>query len=128
MSCLYCQDGADRCDWCDPPARTDRDIDRMNKFPGATATQKERARKGYHAMGHPMPKDGEPACEQTCKTCGHLQRNTWTHRTFLKCRLTNHSSGKATDIRARWPACARWESEKSVEADERDEANAARMP
>ncbi len=126
MSCLYCPDGAERCDWCDPRARTDRHIDRVNLFRGATATQKHNVKQGRHAMGHAMPgPEGE-----TCGSCGHKETsyNCDGKPSWSKCALARQTGGKASDTRRRWPACARWESKQSAEADERDEANAARMP
>jgi hypothetical protein len=46
---------------------------------------------------------------QTCRTCAHLQRYKQGTR-WMKCELTRQTSGAATDWRAGWPACGKWES------------------
>jgi len=102
-ACLYC-DGAG-CHLCRPARRHDR-------FPGATPTQAQRAQTGrYHPMGHRMPVLCERAAGETCGGCAHLIRSE-SHsgaKVWLKCGLAPRSGGRATDTRARWPACQRWE-------------------
>jgi hypothetical protein len=50
---------------------------------------------------------------ETCRTCRHLYRKRMGN-TYLKCGLMEkyHSNGAATDIRAGWAACARWEAKE----------------
>ena len=45
---------------------------------------------------------------ERCQTCVHLQRHRQAH-TWLKCDLTVQTAGEATDWRAFWPACGRWQ-------------------
>ena len=45
-----------------------------------------------------------------CKGCVHLYVNQPGHKNFFKCDLRRHSNGPATDHKARWPACARFEA------------------
>lgn len=72
-------------------------------FPGWTppATPR-RPSKGHAAMPGGGPKG------ETCGTCDHLVRNRMS-KTYLKCGLVCWTCGPATDIRAKDPACARWE-------------------
>ena len=62
--------------------------------------------KGYAAPPGTGP-DGE-----TCGSCRHLYRNH-VAKTYLKCSLmkARWTGGAATDIRARSPACRRWEGQ-----------------
>lgn len=67
------------------------------------------------ARRYPTPDlPGSGPAGETCGSCRHkvkpggylkcgLMRNIWTH-------------GAATDIRARWPACAKWEPKQAKEA------------
>ena len=59
---------------------------------------------GLHPMGHPMPEPGAEAVDHTCGDCAH----SYQRRGYLKCRFIKPTCGTATDLRARWPACARW--------------------
>jgi len=47
---------------------------------------------------------------ETCKTCRHIYRNEMA-KTYLKCGLMRAvwTGGPATDIKASWPACSKWE-------------------
>ena len=47
---------------------------------------------------------------ETCGSCKHLFRNRMA-RVYLKCALTRAkwTGGGGTDIKARAPACAKWE-------------------
>lgn len=60
---------------------------------------------GYAAIPGTGP-EGE-----TCKTCKHLFRNRMA-RTYLKCGLMRAywTGGGKSDVRARSPACKRWEA------------------
>jgi hypothetical protein len=40
-----------------------------------------------------------------CRKCSHLYHNG----RFLKCDLRAHTNGAATDHKARWPACAKFQ-------------------
>lgn len=48
---------------------------------------------------------------ETCGSCGHCWAKKYANR-YYKCDLTPDSSGPATDIRVRWPACVKWEPKK----------------
>ena len=73
------------------------------------ARQKVKARdpqpNGYAAM------PGTGPAGETCRTCKHLTRETYA-KTYLKCQLMigRWTKGTATDIRAKSPACRRWEA------------------
>ncbi len=43
-----------------------------------------------------------------CGTCKHLYRKHFDN-TYLKCDLTVDTHGPASDWRAKWDACGRWE-------------------
>lgn len=51
---------------------------------------------------------------QTCKTCRHLVRKQMA-KTYFKCALMRHrwTGGGGSDVKAKAPACARWETEES---------------
>lgn len=48
---------------------------------------------------------------ETCRTCRHKIATGYGRRRYLKCGLVRRfwTHGAATDIRASWPACAKWE-------------------
>lgn len=48
----------------------------------------------------------------TCKTCVHLIRYQMG-ASWLKCELARQSSSAATDWRAKWPACGKYEKAES---------------
>lgn len=48
---------------------------------------------------------------QKCKNCIHLIRKSWD-KVYLKCGLARQSNSMATDWRAKWPACGKFELEK----------------
>ena len=127
MSCIYCPEGATWCRWCNPPAPARSSL--AERFPGATATQQDRARRGLHPMGHPMPALCELVAAERCGACAHRQRgrNYSGSKTWSKCALAARTGGPATDTRAGWPACARWMSVEAAEAEARAEL-AARAP
>ncbi len=56
--------------------------------------------RGRHPMGFELATGRD-----TCSTCAHLVRKS----VYLKCAMTKMTSGAATDIRAKWPACVKWE-------------------
>lgn len=60
--------------------------------------------------GHIMPPGTGPAGE-TCRTCTHKVMQGGVAGHYLKCGLNraHWTGGYATDIRARDPACAKWE-------------------
>ena len=61
------------------------------------------------AKGHAWPPGTGPAGE-TCGSCRHLTRKRMA-RVYLKCWLmrARWTGGGATDIKAKDPACAKWE-------------------
>lgn len=46
-----------------------------------------------------------------CKTCVKLIRRRWSSKVYLKCSLFVDSHGPATDWRAAYPACGKYEEE-----------------
>jgi len=50
---------------------------------------------------------------ETCGTCKHLYRRALA-KTYLKCALTQHgwTGGGKTDVKARAPACSKWEKDR----------------
>ncbi|WP_316978030.1 hypothetical protein [Shumkonia mesophila] len=77
-------------------------------FPGWAPGPARPPRKGHAAIPGTGP-EGE-----TCGTCDHLVRRRLA-KTYLKCGLIQWTSGAATDIRAKDPACSRWEPMKRSE-------------
>lgn len=58
---------------------------------------------------HPAQPGSGPMGE-FCRTCSHRRANeTRARNRFWKCNLMRRTSGSATDIRMRDPACSRWE-------------------
>lgn len=51
---------------------------------------------------------GRGPANKTCKKCVHLIRQG-REKTFLKCDLREITRGAATDHRAGWPACAKYQ-------------------
>ncbi len=45
-----------------------------------------------------------------CKTCRHLVRRG-ANKSYLKCKQYKITHGPATDMRANWTACAKYEQE-----------------
>ena len=50
--------------------------------------------------------------EAKCKTCSHLIRRGGCAKTFLKCEFRRNTRGSATDHKAGWNACIKYEEEK----------------
>jgi hypothetical protein len=48
---------------------------------------------------------------ETCKTCAHFHRNEMA-KTYFKCKLMSAvwTGGGGSDIKARCPACSKWEA------------------
>jgi hypothetical protein len=72
-----------------------------------TARQRLDVAKGYHPLTRlPLlePRDDT----KKCGTCIH--RTKGGSRGYPKCDQTTITSGPATDCRAWWPACTKWES------------------
>ncbi len=49
---------------------------------------------------------------ETCKNCIHLIRKQFS-KTYLKCSLASNSNSPATDWRAGWVACGKFEHKKN---------------
>lgn len=70
-------------------------------------------RKGTQPNGYAAPPGSGPSGE-TCRTCAHIYRvETGSRKTFRKCALVKPTHGPGTDIRAKAPACRRWERRAS---------------
>lgn len=56
---------------------------------------------------------------ETCKTCKHLRRKSLA-KVYLKCELMRPvwTGGAKTDIKAKSPACAKWEAQASSDNDQ----------
>lgn len=76
---------------------------------GETVTVKARGKHYVEPRGYAAPPGTGPEGE-TCKTCKHIYRNQQA-KVYLKCWLTRAcwTGGGKTDIRARAPACSKWE-------------------
>jgi hypothetical protein len=63
----------------------------------------------YDAKGYAARPGTGPAGE-SCRTCKHLYRHEMAN-TYFKCSLMRRiwTRGPGSDIRAKSPACARWE-------------------
>ena len=46
----------------------------------------------------------------TCKDCAHFVRLPYRGQTYRKCNLRKITHGKASDHKALWPACKRYEA------------------
>jgi hypothetical protein len=51
----------------------------------------------------------------TCSSCTHLFARGDTAGRYLKCDLRRFTGGPATDHRAGWPACARFEERSTTD-------------
>lgn len=73
-----------------------------------------RARKSPTPRGYAAPPGTGPAGE-TCGSCRHLARRSLA-KTYLKCELMSAvwTGGGGTDVKAKAPACRRWESPQQV--------------
>lgn len=60
--------------------------------------------------------NGNGPIDETCGTCRHLVRKRGRYK---KCELTRDfwTNGAGTDIRARWPACEKWEPKQQEKND-----------
>ena len=48
---------------------------------------------------------------ETCKTCRYATRVDYHDKRYYKCDLIEQwTHGPGTDIRLKWPACAKWEA------------------
>jgi hypothetical protein len=59
---------------------------------------------------NPMLRHGYGPSGALCKDCVHLLRNEHHNQTYFKCELYKLSHGGASDFRARWPACKKFEA------------------
>lgn len=46
---------------------------------------------------------------KTCRRCVHLLRHRHSKKVFRKCEFSRKSCGSATDWKAGWPACGKYE-------------------
>jgi hypothetical protein len=70
-------------------------------------------RKGPKPSGH-AGKPGSGPKGETCKTCKHLTRLTYS-KTYLKCALVRKqwTSGTGSDVRAKDAACWKWDADET---------------
>ena len=67
------------------------------------------SRKLPQRMGSMLRLYGPGPSGERCGTCAHLVRLSGYRRPYLKCALNRDTHGPATDWRAGWPACGKWE-------------------
>lgn len=70
-----------------------------------TAVARNRIACGWHPFGRKLR---EPRGE-TCGTCKHKTSHQPGANIYHKCELRGVTSGPATDLRLKWPACELWE-------------------
>ncbi len=84
-----------------------------------TERQAQDVRKGHHPLtGGPLhdladttARKGDPAgLAYRCGTCVHRVSLNHHGEYWPKCDLSTITHGQATDVRAWWPACPRWEA------------------
>lgn len=95
-----------------PPAETRQGANRMKDLFG------EEVHEVHHIgayAGHPGA--GPPG--ETCRTCAHYRSVGGGSRTYPKCNLIRHrwTGGPGTDIKAKTPACEKWEKPDGGERD-----------
>jgi hypothetical protein len=97
----------------------------QSKPPVLPLPERQRAAiaQGQHPMSIPMRESlalhlaaervtgpDQPNGGPTCGTCTHRMVMGHHDRGYAKCPRTRMSHGSATDVRAWWPACTRWEA------------------
>jgi hypothetical protein len=72
--------------------------------------RKKLFKRSHVDKAHPA-KPGSGPDGETCKSCRHIHRSEMA-KTYLKCWLmrAQWTGGPGTDIRARDPACSKWEA------------------
>ena len=68
-------------------------------------TQNHNVARGLHPMGLAL----HPDESKRCGGCAHVVTQGWTAGKYLKCDAARITRGPATDIRAKWRACEKWE-------------------
>lgn len=86
------------------------------------AERKKLKRRDPIPRGHAAIPGTGPEGE-TCRTCRHLERRELA-KTYLKCGLMQSywTGGGGSDVRAKDPACRRWEPRVAITQETRDEA------
>jgi hypothetical protein len=90
---------------------TNNDLFGLAAGPALTPKQRRKLKgDGRNPRGHAWTPGTGPDGE-TCRTCRHIARQQFA-RTYLKCGLnkTAWTHGAASDIRAKDPACKKWEA------------------
>ena len=72
-------------------------------FGSGTATQRASVARGLHPTGVKLGVEAS-----MCGACKHLKRKQFS-KVYLKCSLGRDTCGPATDIRARWRGCVKFE-------------------
>lgn len=83
----------------------------MNR-PAMTPEERRRLKKpAGQSKGYAWPPGTGPEGE-TCKSCKHYVRSEYHRKVWLKCGLMRAvwTHGPGSDIRAKSPACKKWES------------------
>ena len=73
---------------------------------GCAPSQAAHVMAGRHPTGEAL---GSFSWPETCGSCAHCKVKTFS-KNYIKCGLHHDSGGPATDIRRKWPACAKWEA------------------
>lgn len=83
-----------------------------------TIRQRTAIEQGQHPLTklplHPLaPADAQPSDRgrpHTCGDCAHRLILHWHDGTYAKCDVAGLTHSAATDCRAWWPGCTRWEA------------------
>lgn len=75
-----------------------------------TRTNNLRVLQGRHPFGLELGPEGT-----TCGTCVHKGPAQYEDASrYLKCALAKQTRGAATDLRAKWPGCERWQESRAA--------------
>lgn len=79
------------------------------EHPGSEIKRYQKPKPKYPGLYAAEPGTGPD--RETCRTCKHKTYKPGVAGSYLKCRLTRKhwTGGAGTDIKARTPACNKWE-------------------
>ena len=69
-----------------------------------TTALNARVARGLHPFGLELGPEAS-----TCGSCVHLARREFS-KSYLKCAIARQTRGPATDVRAKWRGCSKWEA------------------
>lgn len=82
--------------------------------PGYRAQRARMVALGRHPTGFSLAGADHPGQGHTCGDCAHHRIKQMAGR-YHKCLMIRVTSGPASDIKVRWPACEHWEAEAQDE-------------